>query len=438
VTTEADGIGSVPDLPEPVRVRVVTLSARVLPLLTPLPAPLRTVASFAPGRRTRLGASQIAAALDADADLGRRVATQTAATDPALGALLTAGEPPATADPVDVAALLWLSRPEGWRQPFARAVRRIEERDERAAAERAQADLQRAEQRVEDVEESLREARARHRDRVEELKGENTVLRRKLGEARVAERDARTAADEAVTERDRAAAAAGTAVTAAESEVRRLRAQVEELQAAVGAGRSQARAEREEVTTRARILLDTVIEAAAGLRRELALPAVAESPGVRAEAEIAADAPGPAAETRTSTVSPAVLEQLLSRPRSRLIVDGYNVTKEAYPSSSLEAQRVRLVQALAPLVGRTGAETTVVFDAAASTHRPVVPGPRSVRVVFSPPGVIADDVIRRLVEAEPDGRATVVVTSDQEVQRDVTRAGARAVEARVLVSALAR
>ena len=41
--------------------------------------------------------------------------------------------------------------------------------------------------------------------------------------------------------------------------------------------------------------------------------------------------------------------------------------------------------------------------------------------------MIADDVIRELVDAEPQGRPLVVVSSDQEVVRDVTRSGARVV-----------
>ncbi len=71
---------------------------------------------------------------------------------------------------------------------------------------------------------------------------------------------------------------------------------------------------------------------------------------------------------------------------------------------SLERQRERLTSGLAPLVARTGAETTVVFDAADTPERPVVNRPRGVRVLFSPFGVIADDVIRELVAAEPQGR----------------------------------
>ncbi|NYG56301.1 NYN domain-containing protein [Nocardioides perillae] len=433
-------------LPEPVRARVVALTADVLPAVTPLPPALRKVADFAPGRRARLGATAIAAALDADDDLRRRVATQLGAAAPALAALATAEvvdapEPDAAVqDPVDRAAVLWLARPEGWEEPCGAALAVLAAREAEAEAAREQGGLARAERRVAELEEALRDARARVRDQADEARREHQVLRRRLGEARVAEKEARAALEAAEAARAAEVAAATAASSAAEAEVRRLRAQVEELQAAAGQSRSQARAEREEVSARARLLLDTVLEAAAGLRRELALPTATSTPGERAEAELveAADPAGepPQRPGSAAPVSPAVLEQLLARPRCRLIVDGYNVTKTAYASSTLEAQRTRLVAALAPLVARTGAETTVVFDAAAATHRPVVPGPRGVRVVWSPPGVIADDVVRRLVAAEPEGRPTVVVTSDQELRRDVSRAGARVVDATVLVAAL--
>jgi predicted RNA-binding protein with PIN domain len=59
-------------------------------------------------------------------------------------------------------------------------------------------------------------------------------------------------------------------------------------------------------------------------------------------------------------------------------------------------------------------------------------------VLYSPYGVIADDVIRQLVAAEPQGRPVVVVTSDQAVAQDVRRAGARVVGAVVLARLLAR
>src|SRR3954465_13020212 len=109
-----------------------------------------------------------------------------------------------------------------------------------------------------------------------------------------------------------------------------------------------------------------------------------------------------------------------------------------WPTSSLQAQRLARIDGPAPRVARTGVETTVVFDAASSTTRPVVAAPRGVKVVFSPVGVIADDVIRDLVAAEPVGRVVVGVTDDQEVVADVVRSGARRATAEALGALLAR
>jgi hypothetical protein len=52
--------------------------------------------------------------------------------------------------------------------------------------------------------------------------------------------------------------------------------------------------------------------------------------------------------------------------------------------------------------------------------------------------VIADDVIRDLVAAEPRGRPVVVVSSDAEVVRDVSQEGARAVASSALTRLLGR
>jgi predicted RNA-binding protein with PIN domain len=47
--------------------------------------------------------------------------------------------------------------------------------------------------------------------------------------------------------------------------------------------------------------------------------------------------------------------------------------------------------------------------------------------VYSPSGVIADDVIREEVRRVPAQRPVVVVTDDQEIQRDVRHVGANVV-----------
>jgi predicted RNA-binding protein with PIN domain len=134
---------------------------------------------------------------------------------------------------------------------------------------------------------------------------------------------------------------------------------------------------------------------------------------------------------------PAHVREVLALPQVHLIVDGYNVTRAVWDDTPLESQRARLLRGLAPLAARTGAEITVVFDGTHAESRPLVQAPRGVRVLFSPQEVLADDVIRDFVEAEPAGRPVAVVTSDQEVVRDVVRRpGVRAIGSRALLRLL--
>lgn len=439
-----DPEADVPPLTGPVRGRVVALVAPVLPSVAPLPASLRSVAGFAPARRAKLGGTALAAALEADPALVARAWTQVLVAVPVLAEALDAE--PGHGDALEQAAALWLARPDGWEERYAAARDVVEAADRELGERRDAQESARLRERLAEAEASSREQRAALRERVDELKQEVAGLRRRLGDARQAERAARTEADEARVAADDERDAARTAAAAAEAEARRLRSQLEELRGQLSAGRSGERSERQEAGLRSRVLLDVLLDAAAGLRRELALPPVEGTPGQRVEAELEAEAlaagagaAGPRPGSR-GPVSPVVLEQLLAAPRARLLVDGYNVTKTAFAGSTLEAQRARLLTALAPLAARSGAETTVVFDAGATGPgpRPVVPAPRGVKVVFSPPGTIADDVLRRLVAAEPPGRPVVVVTSDQELQADLVRAGVRVVPAESLVPLLVR
>jgi predicted RNA-binding protein with PIN domain len=61
-----------------------------------------------------------------------------------------------------------------------------------------------------------------------------------------------------------------------------------------------------------------------------------------------------------------------------------------------------------------------------------------VRVLFSDVGVLADDVIRDLVAAEPEGRPVLVATSDRAVVVSVRRSGAYSVPSAILLGRLAR
>ena len=59
---------------------------------------------------------------------------------------------------------------------------------------------------------------------------------------------------------------------------------------------------------------------------------------------------------------------------------------------------------------------------------------RMVRVVYSPEGVTADDVIRDEVDRLPADRGVVVVTNDAEIVRDVRAAGTNVLPSNALIA----
>lgn len=409
-------------LPEAVRARVVSLTAEVLPEVASLPPALRRVADFVPARRARMGAATIATALEDDGLRGR-VARQVDQRHPDLAAA-------ADAAPLDVAARAWLAGDPG----LADLVE-----DAASGAGAHQQDAARTQRHVARLERTVRELREEHRRDLDKVREEHAELRRRLGQARAAAREAQAETEAARAERDRLDAdlvEARERLAAAEQEARRLRTALERTEGRAAEerreGRRRDREDREGASARARLLLDTLLEAGAGLRRELALPAVEGTPGQRLEERLAGDG-GPAAPRRTVDAA-GRLEEQLRLPRARLLVDGYNVTKSAWPQLPLDVQRRRLLAALGPVVGRTGAETTVVFDGADAHARGPVGAPRGVRVVFSPQGVIADDVLGELAEAEPAGRVVLVVTGDRGVLERCGRAGARGVTPAALLA----
>ena len=430
-----------PHLPEAVRARVVGLAAEALGKMAAehLPASLKRVATFAPARRARLAGSQIAGVLESDPQFRERLAVQVQASAGELGTALLAGRPPVAADPVEAAATAYLLRSPGWVEVVTAAADSLRAERELAESRRVDEHVERLQHRVVELEAELEEQRARHKQQVDRVKGEYTELRTRLGEARARARELESSARRALQEAEGNATAGAQALGAAEAEVRRLRARAAELETELGSARRSERAERVSGTVRARLLLETLTQASQGLQRELNLPAVDRLPGDTVAADQGQEG------TRVSTGrgslavdDPALLEELLRLPRAHLMIDGYNVTKQAWPDAPLDRQRERLLTGAASLLARTKAEVTVVFDAAETKERPLVAPPRGLRVRFSSFGVIADDVIRQLVAAEPAGRAVVVVTSDQAVARDVVAAGFRVVAASALIALLSR
>jgi predicted RNA-binding protein with PIN domain len=438
---ETEDAASLPPLPEAVRARVLTLAADAVGRLAPehLPPALKKVASFAPTRRAKLAGRQIASVLESDDTFREHLGVQVRALVGELGhALMESGAPPA-ADPVEAAAAAYLLRSPGWRDVVLAAGEVAEAERRAAGAKESDAQAERWRRRVGELQDEAQRQRDRSKEQLDRLKAENAELRRKLGATRTRLRDTEAALDEERDGRERAVADAALVLSASESEVRRLRARVAELENDLGAARRVERASKVGESVRAKLLVDTLVEAAQGLRRELGLPAVERLPADTVAADVAEEGARTSSGRRSLPVDdPALLEELLRLPRAHLVIDGYNVTKTTWPGLPLERQRDRLITGVAALLARTGAEMTVVFDAAETKNRPLVAPPRGVRVRFSPYGVIADDVIRDIVAAEPAGRQVVVASSDQAVARDVAAAGFRVVASAALAALLQR
>jgi hypothetical protein len=414
---------------------VVALAADVLGSMRmeEVPPALRPFAKFAAAKRARLGGSAIAAELESDAAFRFRVFEAASAALPGLAEALGQGTPPAAADPVDVAVLAYLQRPDGWEVAVKAAEETANRAETEARAARESAAAVRLREQLAAARVSAREARDRYKREIDRLKAENAGLRRRLAETRERAAAAPGAEHAGESELSRALEQAEAARAIAEAEGRRLRAKLGEAEAALEEFKRASRQGRGLETARLGLLLDTLTEAAAGMRRELALPATSVRPADTVEASGPPGAEAPAHGRARSADDPAYLAELLALPRVHLVVDGYNVTKSAWPSMPLEAQRTRLVQALGALAARTGAEVTCVFDGADVSVPPPVGPATGVRVRFSPKGETADELIRRLVRAEPEGRAVVVVSSDREVADGVRRSGVRPVPAGGLI-----
>ncbi len=131
---------------------------------------------------------------------------------------------------------------------------------------------------------------------------------------------------------------------------------------------------------------------------------------------------------------------LVRVPRMVLVVDGYNVTLRTWAEEGIGEQRHRLVHALAELAMRTTVTVRVVFDGHPQEQYPPAPGRArgTVRVLFSPAGVDADEVIIDTVASLPPGQPVTVATDDRRVQEEVSGRGANVISVGQLLGTLGR
>ncbi|MFJ6919414.1 NYN domain-containing protein [Streptomyces sp. NPDC101133] len=436
-----DGAAEVLDrpLPDGVRRRVVQIVSDGFGSLTlgELPAQLRQYARFAPNRRVKFAGNAMAAAVETDALFRQRIGEKLRDAQPELAGALDAGAALPAADPLDVAAAAYVLRPHGWVKLVTAAGEEAQRADAERADEESRAELERLREELSRAREQTKGESERLRAELDAAKRETESLHRKLRSALSDVKRGEAALRKLRAETDAVRAEAHTRVSAAESETRRLKTRLGEAEAALEATRKAAREGRSVEDMRVRLLLDTLLDATQGLRRELALPPVSVRPAETVDAvEPGRMTPKDIANRALSENDPAILNQLLALPQAHLVVDGYNVTKTGYPQMPLEKQRLRLLGQLSQLAAQTGAEMTCVFDGAELVAPVLLAPPRGVRVLFSKPGVTADELIRQLVRAEPPGRPVIVVSTDREVADGVARAGARPVASAVLLKRL--
>ncbi|WP_119289293.1 NYN domain-containing protein [Streptomyces sp. YIM 130001] len=428
-------------LPEGVRRRVVGIVSDGFGGLTvsELPAQLRQYARFTPNRRLKFAGNAMAAAVESDALFRQRIGERLKEAQAELAAALDAGTPPPAADPLDVAAAAYVLRPPGWVKLVAAAGEEAERADAERAEDETRAELQQLRTDLAEARSTAKADTDRLRAELDAARKEAESLHRKLRAAHSDIRRGEAALRKASAETEAVRTDGQSRVSAAESESRRLKTRLSEAEAALEASRKAVREGRSIEDMRVRLLLDTVLEASQGLRRELALPPVSVRPAETVDAvEPGRMSPKDIAARALSEHDPAILDQLLALPQAHLVVDGYNVTKTGYPTMPLEKQRLRLLGGLSGLAAQTGAEVTCVFDGAELAAPVLLAPPRGVRVLFSKPGVTADELIRQLVRAEPPGRPVTVVSTDREVADGIARAGARPVASVVLLKRLSR
>ncbi|WP_171115434.1 MULTISPECIES: NYN domain-containing protein [Streptomyces] len=438
-----DGAAEVLDrpLPEGVRRKVVQIVSDGFGGLTmaELPAQLRQYARFAPNRRAKFAGNAMAAAVETDPLFRQRIGEKFREAQPELAGALDAGSPPPAADPLDVAAAAYVLRPIGWVKLVAAAGEEAQRADAERADEENRAELERLRTELAAARDHTRAETERLRAELDAARKEAESLHRKLRAALSDVKRGEAALRKVQAEIEAVRAEGQAQMSAAESEARRLKARLGEAEATLEATRRAAREGRSVEDMRVRLLLDTVLDAAQGLRRELALPPVSVRPAETVDAvEPGRMTPKDIAARALSEHDPAILDQLLALPQAHLVVDGYNVTKTGYPQMPLEKQRLRLLGQLSQLAAQSGAEVTCVFDGAELAAPVLLAPPRGVRVLFSKPGVTADELIRQLVRAEPPGRPVIVVSTDREVADGVARAGARPVASAVLLKRLSR
>ena len=362
---------------------------------------------------------------------------------PLLASVLYAARPDGAAYGIGVVVALHEGRR---REGDARSVAETERRRREEAVEaqrRADDARQAAEDQLAKVSEQLRDARSERREREARAASETDAERRRA-DALAADLERASAATEELQRR-----LGGEAKRAREleDEVRSLRAQVADLAGSIDLTGSSGPAleprdarRLSQAANTARKLAEALDEVLSHAGAAPTTPVAAPSPG---PGTTAGPPPEPPLARRIAPGLPPGLiadsvggtDAMLRSPGLVLVVDGYNITKQAWPDATLADQRERLAQRLATLHTRCGCQAVVVFDGDGTPGIPALRRP-GLHVLFSAPGEEADEVVVREVTDLPKRVPAVVASSDAWVREHAEAAGAVVVSATTLIACL--
>lgn len=450
-----------PAVPDVLLGPLLDAAAEVLRDLDPgeVPTALRALAGFdRRGLANATARQQLRRAFDLDDGFRERVVA--AFTDrPEVRSVLEGwsaeGAPEAAADAADRNDLPWwtsalyAAAPAG--AEFGLGVACAEDRHRRAARGLVD-DVRAAGVRIATAEEAQRRAEAALADlraelaRVEgELRDERRGRRDREAEVERREEDAvravretEAALEKARREGDLAEARARREAERAREAERRLRERAREASTPAPPPGPDPRAIAD--AARAARDLTTRLEA---LAKGVRAPAPASVPAAGSSG--AAAGGGGAPERRAAVPcppglradQPEAIEVMLRTEGLVLLVDGYNVSMQGWPTVAVAQQRDQLVSALSRLHLRLRSHAIVVFDGADVEGVPPRRSP-GVRVRFSPDGRDADPVIIEELRSMPARVPVMVASSDGWVRAEAERAGATVVTADALLAVLRR
>lgn len=408
VAVSGDPAADVPD--QALRVALefaVSVAAAGAKLRPPQPFPPELKRFLRVGRLAPPALARVRAAVDGDDGFRKQVASH------------------ATDELVDEVGMLWLERPDGWAQAIEEAVQgrfaddaAIHREDRRRQRAQELATRARAEQLGLAAElEREREARTSLVAEGERLRREVDDLRHRLREAQRNEHASAQALSN--MEGDLAEARSAAVPPAPPPPSSPIDAAM--LRQAISGAISA-------VTDAARLLGSAVDELAA---LDVEAPQTPVEPERRPARRTAMKLPG---GVLLGSIESA--EFLLRAAGAQVLIDGYNVAKLGWPSLDLDDQRQQCIRAAENLAKRWNADITVVFDGA-SIEGAHARSRRRVRIVYSPAGVSADDVLRAEVASTNPELAIVVVTNDRAIITDVVADGANTVSSESFL-ALAR